>query len=152
LFPVDRGYFTKDRFFFFSLFSVLAMNAIAVSLTWLVVFSWKLGYEYNPSSLWQLSTYGPYPTLVITQLTLLGLFILVRNGMAYIARLRFDQLLRRTGSDPDLLAGIERAHRYSCIKSQFTRITRIVLLTIVVIIALDVLNDISGILVVMHVI
>jgi hypothetical protein len=119
--------FSRDRFFFYSLASVLVLNFIAVTLTWFVVFSWNAGYEYSPVSLWQLSSFGPVITLVVTQLTLTGVFLMVKIGLSRIGKQRHN------------------AQSYSTI-------ARVVLSVILAIIAVDALNDISNFLVLMHIV
>ena len=122
--------------------SVLLMNAIAISLTWLVVFKWNLGFEYNPDSLWQLATYGPIGTLVVTQLTLMGVFLFVKTGLGRIAKSKFQRSIKIE----KITNQFEMQERFLRISVQYRRITNAVLLTIVSIVALDLLNDLSQVL------
>ena len=126
-----------------SMISVLLLNVLTVALTWLVVFRWDVGFEYNSNSFWQLSTYGPFVTLAVTQFTLAGVFIFVKSGFGYISRIKLKHL-----------AGKEDLHieeKISHVTSQYSRLTKIVLSIILTVIAADAVNDVSNVLVLFHV-
>ncbi len=143
---VRPSYFFQDRFFLFSLLSVLFLNFVTVTLTWLVVFKWNVGFEYNPNSLWQLSTYGPVATLIVTQLTLAGVFFLVKSGLSHISKIKQRQIIQSKKS----LNGKE-IEKFQKVGLRYRQITRIVLSAILLIILIDAVNDVSNVLVLFHV-
>ena len=147
--PDRVRFFTNDRFFLCSLASTLVLNVVAVTLTWLVVFSWNVGFEYNPNSFWQLSSYGPVVTLLVTQLTLTGVFVMVKIGFSSIAKSRLKQALNSLVKNEESKDDLE-AEKLSYFKRKYARLTRVVLSVILLIIAFDAINDISGILMLFH--
>jgi hypothetical protein len=144
-------FFTNDRFFLFSLASTLLLNVIAVTLTWLVVFSWNAGFEYNPNSFWQLASYGPFVTLGVTQLTLTGVFVMIKVGFSSIAKSKLNQVLNSFGSGGSMVDSSEAKKKLHLYEQRYSRLTKIVLSIILAIIAMDAMNDVSGILVLFHV-
>jgi|SRR5579872_4986365 len=145
-------FFTNDRFFLISLTSTLILNFIAVILTWLVVFSWNAGFEYNPNAFWQLSSYGPVVTLIVTQLTLAGVFVMVKVGFSSIARSRLDRALNSFGKNAPQFDSLEMVRKFYSYEKSYARLTKVILSIILTIIAVDAANDISGILVLFHLI
>jgi len=140
------SHFARDRFFLLSMSSVLGLNFLTVTLTWVVVFLWHAGFEYNRNAFWQLSTYGPVGTLLVTQITLAGIFIFVKSGMEYVSRLGLEKFLAEEKEEE-----FRMQETMTRIAARCKLLTRIVLLSIVAIIATDAVNDVSNVLIFLHI-